>query len=308
MQTLEQSVSNERGHKKMFIYDIDGTGRNFKEIEDYFIYYYGLLHIETMETYKDTIEIEGNMVDRYLVDFYRNGQKVDVETGEKYCGLSFKDDRIPKAIKVFDDPYNAVEYCSFDRNVWGVKVNTFKYFTIGFAYALNYRTPGNAEALMSISKDELGNIVINLDNEVLFGASSLRDRVRNTGDKFYILANCCQNSVDGYLKTLKEIADKKYSNAWMFDIIIGDPRVKAELERLLGQMKSISPEVHSENQKSIIDKQIADLTREYEKKIRALEAKKAQIEQYEYLTEQFPGGIVPKASLRKSSTGKKISK
>ena len=288
--------SQDKSHKKMLVYDSgDMEEHNYIRVQDFAEYYLKFFDVEVKETYKDTIVFNDSIIDRYLVEFYRHGKKVDVRASGDSIQLLYKDGSI-KQLDISSD-FNYYSWgIRFVNHIWGIRTNYFKHFSIEMD---SYREPCiRNESHIDMNVDEKGNIVIYLKNYYM----PSYDKGKESREKFYILANNGNKTADEYIEALKAIAKKKYENqnAWMFEIILGDPRFKAELERQLEEMKSIKPEDYFEQQKARLDQELADITREYEEKRKKLEAERALVEQYESLTEKYSNGLVPQRALRKS--------
>lgn len=267
--THEEKDSN---NKKIFVLDNKRTYDDkdyYTELQDYLIHYLHAYNIEfVINRYADTTlryTYNGEeTVDRYVVDLYRNGKKLEVDREHIYISKDY-----PRELFYIDDSRARLHLFRTkepfaDLEEWYVNKKVGNYFTLeGDFFGPTKR--------VTIADDKYGNVEIYLDEHA---ENLCRISERKTGKKYCIKVGKEKPTAKQCIERMVELIDWKddIESAQMFELMIRDPRLEVWLASAIKLMPKSIDEAYN-IQKKEIDEEYESVLREYREKLESLRDK-----------------------------------
>ena len=297
-------------HEKVLIYSEE---KGYHIISPFKEFVLKDLGIEIKEEYMDTVTIDienGKIIilpgkvskqlmifDRYKVEFYQKGQKLDVNN-DGLIELENRNRYWKKMVHVFD-LYDVEEISYFyPGGIWHTEIVTNDRIDSPGVFSIGSYDYDQFSIIVSIYTDKDRNIVISFNNDAGTRLHNIYDRLRRAGDKYIILANDAKEylTVDEYVSSLIKVVESKYSNnSIQFKKILQNPAFKMKLEEKIKILKENDIDsYYDERVKNVRNDFIDDLAKAQEKYDKRVEEKRA----LEQLTIQN-GGLISQKVLTK---------
>ncbi len=298
---INNGKEDDRGskdHRKMFVL---GDGRQsgddvyYTKLKDYLIHYFRAYNIEfRINRYLDTtwqyFSNGKELTDRYLVDFYLDGKKLEVKDYNVYLSRDY-----PTEWFDIDDERDRLHFYRIEQpremyKTWYVNNREGKYFTLECDYF-------GATKRITITKDKYGNIEIYLDEHAASN-SLCKISERKTGKKYCIMVGKPKPTVTECIDQIVSLIDRKENEpdvANFFELMIRDPRLVEYLDEELKTMPQTIEEVYN-NQKKELDEAFKVVRDEYIENLKKL---RDEINQSQRRRELFASSDEPVKTKRK---------
>lgn len=284
-------------NKKIFVLDNKRTydGEDYyTELSDYLIHYLKAFNIDfVINRYADTAwrnTYNGKeRVDRYVVDFYHNGKKLEVDHNYIYLSKEY-----PEEVFSIDTERDRLHLYRTEgprewQKDWYVNWKVGNYFTL----EADFFGPTKR---VTIADDKFGNVEIYLDEHA---ENLCRFSERKTGKKYCIKVGKEKPTVKQCIERMVSLIDWEHDTeeeAKMFELMIRDPRLEKWLASELEQMPKSIEESYN-NLKKEIDDEYESILKEYRKKLESLRD--------EILATQKKRELIPTGDEKAKTTGKK---
>jgi hypothetical protein len=295
-------LREDASHRKQYVFNKREVGFDrriyYPEVFDYILHYLKYLNVEMIpSSYIDTILEEygshkGELIDRYLVDFYRKGRKL-IMNGPKTIYLH--DEGEDKEVVIIMDYFHYDKYDRFHNPVEKVVIAEH---TADDVYSLGLEFNGKSKEI-SITPDKFGNLILFL-NENKNCISYYPGRYRKGGKKFYIPVESEHYTAHEYIEALVKLIDHKNNSPKMielFELMIRDPRFEKALTYYLNNMPKAKDSSYYEELRNKIEQ-------EYKEKLEALNKSLEQSNLINQLSNEYNGLVPGSIIVRKTKRNK----